>query len=92
MLCVFAPRRLQNWAQPNSPVFALYVLHILTSGLRGFWNFVAYGFNQTVQRALVNALEARRGPPPRIVSDAPRRTGATRCTGCSSRAAARRLS
>jgi len=42
--------RLQNWLNPDDPRFELYLLHSIFSPLQGFFNVLAYGFNQKVRQ------------------------------------------
>ena len=40
--------RFQNLANPNAPVYALYVLHSIFSPLQGLCNALVYGVNKTL--------------------------------------------
>ena len=42
--------RLQNWANPEAPSFALYLLHSIFSPLQGFCNSLVYGCNTRLRR------------------------------------------
>ena len=48
--------RIQNWAAPEKPIAALYILTAITSSSAGVANAIAYGMNQTVRRSVVSAL------------------------------------
>lgn len=51
--------RIQNWVAPDDPVFWLYALQAFTQNANGFFNFLAYGFNKTVRRALATTFRER---------------------------------
>lgn len=44
--------RIQNWVAPESPVFALYMLHVLTAASAGVWNAVVYGSDPRIRSAV----------------------------------------
>ena len=48
--------RIQNWAAPQNPIAALYILTALTSSSMGFANAIAYGMNRTVRSTVVDAF------------------------------------
>ena len=48
--------RIQNWAAPEKPIAALYILTAITSSSAGVANAIAYGMNQTVRRSVVSAM------------------------------------
>ena len=48
--------RIQNWAAPQKPIAALYILTAITSSSQGFANAIAYGMNKTVRKTVVDAI------------------------------------
>eukprot|EP01104_Vermistella_antarctica_P008555 TRINITY_DN2148_c0_g1_i1.p1 TRINITY_DN2148_c0_g1~~TRINITY_DN2148_c0_g1_i1.p1 ORF type:complete len:330 (+),score=56.04 TRINITY_DN2148_c0_g1_i1:231-1220(+) len=52
-----AIQRIQNWVDPENPIFWLVMLQVITAPSQGFVNAVAYGFDRDLRHRYVSLLK-----------------------------------
>lgn len=69
--------RLYQFAPNTGSNFVLFALHVTTSSLKGFFNAIAYGFNQPVRKCIAQSFETYCSPLARSIRRIYRRLRST---------------